>query len=306
MPSATVIELEANDAGLLTRSHGVLLNGAFYTNNRARERSGQDLAAVRLGNILHDSYRSKKPFTISPLLGLRYDESGVADFHPGQKCYFRVTCLDDLAESKLNNWLKDLEENNTIYLSTQYPQQIPGSAENRTDFLLKISPSSWQVKHVWQNGTDHLLAGKMDYASFRSAVEEEGPATGWKVHLMTPTTFHAGHGNQTFPFPTPELLIRSWNRAWQEFCNIPLSTRCEEIARSSLQIVDYQIDAVKLNFYRSTYLFSKGQVTLKQCASIPRAERIDLAVLFKFAFFCGTGFRTTQGLGLTRVEEFRK
>lgn len=320
MPVSYRIELEAVRAGSLPAAHGVLLNGAFYTRNR-----------TTLLSELHIRYKNIKPFTISPIFDLtHFEESGRIAFTSGQACWFRVTGLDAFATSHIDIWINEILKQGFICLQERV------TLDKREYFRdLKIEGdyvrTEWRVVNIVPDNGGYGMGAITDYEDFEKSLKDRYYPNYWKVHFVSPTTFHRGYcfnnlvsnpadvglggpakplrsssfqnSPLTLPFPVPEYMIPSWLTSWNAFSTEKYALDSAEIAIKNLQIIDFDLVPKEMEIFNSKYLCFQGSVTIKQFGSLSGAIRRKLAVLFRYAFYCGTGFRTTQGFGQTLLEE---
>jgi len=124
------------------------------------------------------------------------------------------------------------------------------------------------------------------------------PPRQWRLEFLTPTTFH---GKKThLPFPLPESLINSWLRRWQAFSPIALAE--DEVlqwARSNLAVSSYRLHTLPAREGERLRVGCVGTLTLR-ALDMPPYLRAAIDLLAHYAFYCGSGAHTAQGLGQTR------
>jgi CRISPR/Cas system endoribonuclease Cas6 (RAMP superfamily) len=210
------------------------------------------------------------------LLGLPDPESGTVSIQPGQAAWFRVSTLDPAISQALtrqpDGWLASLPRRLAIGKVTwQQQKKVPGEA------------ATW----------NRLVR----YADLAAAAR---PRWKWRLCLETPTSFSGEFSD--FTIPLPELLITSWLKRWNRFApgdQPPIPEKLIEIARSNLRLVEYDLQTRPGE--RST-TGCVGSLTI-QAFDLEAETRRRLDLLFRYAFFCGSGHRTAQGMGLTRPLE---
>lgn len=123
-----------------------------------------------------------------------------------------------------------------------------------------------------------------------------------KLRFATPTTFSHG-GDRHLPLPVPELLFRGWARRWNAWAE-GWEVTDETLARLTDHVglahasVETRMMALKAG---GKVVGFEGSITLE--ALHPRAwsaeDKSAFSRLAAFSRFCGSGARTTQGMGLT-------
>lgn len=266
MPESVVIELHALNSGSLLNSNGLILHSAWF--------AALAQGSAELVDRLHD--QQVKPFTISPLMGLHADEKGICSFGAGQKAWFRVTILADELSESLAHWLESL-----------------GSGA-----ILKLKETLWQVDRAAIHSDEHPWAGRMTYEHLMQVVQGSLVKGRWTLEFATPMTLNGSRF--AYPFPQPESLVRSWLERWQVFAPVFLTDELPSQAREYLAVEDYRLHTETVRMHGMRLPGCLGRITLRERGMTPDM-RLTLALLVEFAFFCGSGYKTTQGLGQTRV-----
>jgi CRISPR-associated endoribonuclease Cas6 len=131
----------------------------------------------------------------------------------------------------------------------------------------------------------------------------DSPSTTIKLSFLTPTSFRRkGHH---FPLPVPNNLLHSYLRRWNDFSNKPFDQDAFlEWVEECVLIQRHRLETVKVAAGK------KGSVTgftgaielglAFSASSQPEFEQLFYA-LEQFAPYCGTGHKTTFGLGQTRA-----
>lgn len=124
----------------------------------------------------------------------------------------------------------------------------------------------------------------------------------YQLTFLTPTTFKQRYFHH--PIPDPYLCYQSWWRRWQQFAPAELGINIAllDIIQAHLVISRFQIRSRLVQDGPRRFVGAIGRMTF-----IPIQEnKVDAdwwrqaAALAAFARFCGTGHKTTQGLGQTR------
>lgn len=307
MPASIVIELQALNSGSLESSHGRFLHAIWFQGLRiADPATAQKLHKKRICQL--------QPFTVSPLMGISMDNQGTYHFYRGQRAWFRVTTLtDDLSEL--------------------LPVSIEVIREKRVLVIDTNNGYKWQITGVFTRPEQHLWAGSISYENLVNCVESSEPPLDWTLGFYTPMTLH---GNQFF-IPLPEKLIRSWLRKWNRFAPIIEASNNQngkknwQTSRSVLNqryneneqpevISEFlekcykylseersSLETLEIRYHSESLTCSLGFIKIKDHGrSLVRRQTINL--LTYYSFFCGTGYKTTQGLGQTMVpaDEFHQ
>lgn len=126
------------------------------------------------------------------------------------------------------------------------------------------------------------------------------------LRFVAPAAFSQG-GDRHLPLPVPDLLLRGWARRWNLWAPRDMLWDDETVsalagrvavARARIETQTVDLDPGKLVGFT-------GTVTL-EALRLPAwtdRERGAFAALTAFSRFCGSGARTTQGLGLTLPDD---
>jgi CRISPR-associated endoribonuclease Cas6 len=147
-------------------------------------------------------------------------------------------------------------------------------------------------------------AGFETYEELRSRGEHD-------VHLKTtfefrtPCSFRVG--DLDLPLPVPRLLFNGYRRKWRAFSHLGLPggfearDDLEELIERHVGVSWAEVRTVPHVFGGHSTVGFVGHVRLALVGKTPPALAPALAILSRFAPYCGTGKKTTQGMGLTRV-----
>lgn len=211
-----------------------------------------------------------KPFTISPLLA----ESKTTQIKAGEFCRVRMTLLD---EEKLGEFLKVLAEIKPLELILG---NTPISLHK-----VEVSPKSdrsWVAYQTWQE----LL--------------ELPPQRFITLKWHSPTAIKQKQRNSLFPIP--ETLFNGWQKRWAKVSTLQLPQVFSlDDWFSHSQISNYQLETTTVRFGNFKQKGFKGWASYE----ITGGETMQrtASILSSFAFFCGTGYKTTIGMGQTTREE---
>jgi len=223
-----------------------------------------------LSATLHDD-QTEKSFTLSPLQGNLLTHSQHLQLQADQTYYFTITTLSQPIAQWLAQWVKILPP--TLDLRNA-PLHI-------THAEITLPPTTY--KKLWQ-----------------PASTPEQKAT---LSFITPTSFR--RRGQHFPLPLPFNVFHSYLRRWNTFAHLEFDPD-EFLAwvDDSILIHRHRLESTKV------VVGKKGSVTaftgVVEYGISPKAPRDEeyeqlFAALIQLAPYCGTGHKTTFGLGQTRL-----
>ncbi len=240
-----------------------------------------DLAAQ-----LH-SDQQRKPFTVSSLWNC--DKSALT--HPkvitGGAYRLRLTCISDR--------LSDL------VLEAVLPKLPP---------TIRLGEAQFEVgKPICDAAVDDWAGQTTSDALMSKWFGASAPVTNrLELEFASPTAFK--RQGLSFVQPTPALAFSSFLAAWNEFAAPAFDPKLLAIVESEMHVTRYHLrtQALQLRGANGEGKDVSNQIGfLGRCGftifSPDRALWRTLHLLADFAFFCGTGYKTTQGMGQTRRVE---
>lgn len=223
---------------------------------------------------LHDG-DDLRPYTISDLHGSFRTQKGFRLIEAGQSAWFRVTSL--------------MERETRLLLDSIFPN-IEGQN-------VSLSRTSFHVQKVAVSG--HPWAKQ---ASFESLVEkhfksEPQPSDALEVEFVSPTTFKSDHVH--VPLPLPEHVLGSWLRRWNALSSASLPREVSALDEARLALSRYKLETRVVHYEKATWIGFTGLCRFRILSQDEFWLRL-CNLLADFAFFCGTGAKTSFGLGQTR------
>lgn len=265
---AIVLQVEALRSGVITESTGLDLHGFWFHHWR--------FVDPHLAERLHAAERAR-PFTLSPLMGLPHPGHGGVRVREGMPAWIRITTLTaELSEALEALWVPQL------------PAEI------------RLGGIPWRVIEITTDSARHPWAGRVDLHELaqKHLLATKAPER-WRITFATPTTFHSEGIH--LPFPLPDRLIGSWLRRWWAFGTVPLPEELVDRARAGLAVSAYQLKTIPVRDSHRVIIGCVGEMILKAVGLKPW-ERLAVDLLVAYAFWCGSGHYTTQGMGMTRGE----
>lgn len=257
-----VFYLEASDSASLYSQYTIGLHAWFL--NQVRQIDPE------LSAYLHDG-ESEKPFNISALEGQLLPSGKQLKLEANQTYQWHINALSQRVALFLKEWLTNLPK--TIELGGT-PLQIK---------QVSIADAPTTYAQLWESSVQQSVVS---------------------LSFVSPTSFRRkGHH---FPLPVPENLFHSYLRRWNDFSNMPVDQE------SFLKWIDesviihqhcLQSEKVAAGKQGSVTGFT-GAISLGLSkAGLANAEFTQLFyALVQLASYCGTGHKTTFGLGQTRLK----
>ena len=221
-----------------------------------------------LSAYLHDG-ESEKPFTISRLQGDFFSNGTKLQLLANSNYQWYVTALSSRLVEWMADWLQNLP--NTIELRNA-PLQINS---------VEVAHQPTTYKQLLENKAKNTLS----------------------LSYISPTSFR--RKKHHFPLPLPLNIFHSYLRRWNNFSNLPVEQDAFlEWVDENVIIQRHQISTTKVaGGKRGLVTGFTGAVEfgLSQDA-LDNSEYVNLfKALAQLAPYCGTGHKTTFGLGQTRL-----
>lgn len=266
MPVSIVIQLRAIQDGQIHGQTGRAVHGFWFSS-----------VAPELADAIHRTMPA--PFSISPLMGLPRTKGGWTVIKTGDAAWFRLALLGvDNGEEWLMRWIENL------------PSQV-----ELADIYWEIGGCHLEGSHPWVGShTYQELTKSPTYDRFQ-------------FEFLTPVTFNSGRslsGKDIFlPFPLPDSLFKSWHRRWNSFAppNLRISPDLPQWARQVVSVSSYRLKTVPVRYgHRRVHIGCVGTYTLR-FINCPQNIQKYFSWLAHYAFYCGSGAKTTQGMGMTKL-----
>jgi CRISPR-associated endoribonuclease Cas6 len=260
---STIIRLKPESDAVISPTQGYYTLALFLNLMRT---SNPELAEK-----LHDS-STFKPFTISPLLGSFKSQD--KNLKIASNCSYSVR-LTFLNEETFCHFLD----------ATLKTNGIP----------LRIESAIFLLDSVLVNRSESPLC---DYQSYEELMGNALPERKISLRFDSITTFRSG-GNRNVIFPQPNLILGSYFQKWQHFSPIRFSSDLANCWQS-VRISRYKLESHILHFKNYQETGFAGECILEVDPRLSDEAVKAINTLANFAFFCGTGAKTTMGMGQTR------
>ena len=273
MPISTLISLIPETDVTLRPTMGHHAHAAFLAIIRE---SDPDLAET-----LH-AQSTQKPFTVSPLIAEAKKRDNLLHIRAGTDCKLRYTFLDDALFSHFGQ----------TFLTASLP-------------TIRLGDARFQVKQLVSHATEERSwSGNTTYTELVQSAKTD---TRMSFRFYSPTAFRRltprGQKTRNDAYLDLERCYQSWINKWNAFAPIKLDkTEVLAFVADHGQVMSVTTKSRALNFGRHTEV---GWVGTCACVFYPEdsldAEHLQIAnCLANFAFYCGTGYKTTMGMGQTR------
>jgi CRISPR-associated endoribonuclease Cas6 len=224
----------------------------------------------KLSAYLHDG-ESEKPFNISALSGQLVAGGKQLKLEANQTYYWHLNALSQRVTQFLKLWLTNLPE------------------------TIELSGVSLQIKQV------SIAHAATTYAQLLQSPRQQSVVN---LSFISPTSFRR-KGNH-FPLPVPENLFHSYLRRWNDFSKMPVEQETfVEWIDAGVIIHQHHLESMKVAAGKQGSVRGfTGAISLGLSkAALANAEFTRLFyALAKLAPYCGTGHKTTFGLGQTRLD----
>jgi len=284
MLASITVHLFPVEKAMLPPTMGHYVHAAFLDISRQMD----DKIAERLHQDL-----PYKPFTVSPLQG-RFDKQGKGriSIRAGTECWIRFTILEDHLLSAVVRFFLDSKSS-----------------------MLRLGDSMFQVTKVTTDedkNNGHWSA----CTTFEELMDNSSPFDKLNIRFYSPTTFkvrdQAMNSSQNYVFPDPVHCFQSWLRKWNALSTIHVD---EDVLLAfidqHLQFSRYSIKTRIMNFGGYKQLGFVGDCEYRFVNNVSggssngtsrRSEDLlkQAETLARFAFYSGTGYKTTMGMGQTR------
>jgi len=224
----------------------------------------------QLSAYLHDG-QSEKAFTLSPLNG-KLELIANTFFAKAESTY---TWTISALSNDLCAWLKTWYGN--------HPETINLYNGNFAIAQISINQPATTYNNLWSGSSN--------------------PEPRFTLTFLTPTCFRSK--NHHLPLPLPSNIFHSYLRRWNDFA--PEAFPQEEFLawiEKVVYITNYDINCTKVAVAKQGYV-TGFTGTVEFAVDLKASQNSDferlLSALIKLATYCGTGHKTTFGLGQTRL-----
>jgi CRISPR-associated endoribonuclease Cas6 len=231
-----------------------------------------------LADALHEA-DTPRPFTVSNLWGTGRARDGLVTLTPDRPCWLRFTAL-----------------NGPLVRALQAALPQPGERLNLADAPLVVqSVASDEGEHPW--------AGRATYAGLlEQHTLRPDPAPRYvTLRFASPTTFRSQ--GRDLPLPLPSLVFDGLLRKWNLFAPLALPEEAKRYAEECVTLSRFRLRSHWVTFEsgdKGAQVGFTGEVRFRFLTGDAYWNRV-MTGLAAYAFWAGTGYRTTAGLGQTQA-----
>lgn len=279
---ALIINVTASADAPLRQSHGRLAHAMFFN---IVEQVDPALAA-----LLH-APNSRRPFTVSPLVGFGAPQRGRLHVRAGQCGWLRVTLFDRL-----------LFETFIAYFLQ------PGSRP-----VVRLAEAHFLVTEILTLAQSDPWAGSTTLAALWDGWEAETTLPDrLMLEFCTPTSFNRKLGadgqplphRQTVALPLPEFVFGGLATLWDLLTGQETTDAVRAYALDYMTVGRHQIETVMVDLDNGKRQVGfVGPVTFELLGKWPPALARHIQRLADLAFYTGVGSKTTHGMGQVRLLE---
>jgi len=269
---SAVIHLKALERGALPQYLGPALRAEFL--NWIGETD------IKVSNELHDG-NTLRPYTVSDLKGTFHAQRGFNLVEAGQTAWFRVTSL---------------HENQTrLLVDNVFPKMEGESISlNRVKFkVVKVA----EAGHPWARQATYESLVEKYFKTYLS------PSDSLEMEFASPTTFSSD--GLHVPLPIPKTVLKSWLNRWNKYSSASLPRAVKELKDARLALSFYALSTSPLHYKDTknnsdiTWIGFMGRCRFRVLAKDEFWLRL-CHLLADYSFYCGTGKKTSFGMGQTR------
>jgi len=270
MPLAVVISLTPSDPTTAPAALGRAVHGWLLR----RVEAGDPALAQRL----HEG-EGPRPFTASNLWGTGRAVGGRVNLVPPRSYWLRLTTLSE-------------------EMSAALERALPAAGER-----VELDGVPLVVQKVTAVASEHPWAGRATYADLvQSYTLSPGP---WPravtLRFASPTVFR--HEGRDLPLPLPELVFGGYLRKWNAFSPLTLPEEALRYATECVALGRYHLRSHLVSYEaadKGAHVGFTGEARFRFLVGDAYWTRL-MCLLAAYAFWAGTGYRTTEGLGQTQA-----
>ena len=163
--------------------------------------------------------------------------------------------------------------------------------------LLETAGVGFRIVQALVNPNDSPLCNFSTFEALLSSAMCQREVT---LQFSSPTAFRSG-GRRNVIFPEPALVFGSYLSRWRHF-SPPQANLSGDIGECFTRILvhRYQLKTKLLTFKNYKEIGFQGKCTFELGSMFSDDQVRVLNALADFAFYCGTGAKTTMGMGQTR------
>jgi len=162
------------------------------------------------------------------------------------------------------------------------------------DAEIQLGPAYFRVEKV---ETCPMSTNTASFNTYLGIITRASCDRHIELELISPTAFRSG-GKRNVLLPEARLVFGSYLNRWREFSPVEVEDVTPWLDEIILSRYRLRTSILDFGFYQETGFIGKCRFEL--ASDIPENVAKSLNALADFAFYCGTGAKTTMGMGQTR------
>jgi CRISPR-associated endoribonuclease Cas6 len=257
------VSVKPLQAGVIPMAHGYHVYALFLNIIRRSDPA--------LAEILHAG-EQVKPFTVSTLNGRIPRNRAQLTISPDTNLWLRLTFMD----------------------SRVFSHFVDG-AMRWGDKPVEIAGVPFLVEEVVTAPRDDI---PVLFESFQGILDAADNSPQIALEFITPTVFRSG-GKRNNIFPEPTMVFGSYWNKWQALSPVKLEDDLNSYF-DKINITRYRLESKIWDFGSYQEVGFAGVSRFEIDKNVPEEKIVFINALADFAQFCGTGAKTTMGMGQTR------
>lgn len=148
----------------------------------------------------------------------------------------------------------------------------------------------------------NIADAESEYCSYKEMWEEAEEERRIRLRFLSPTSFRSQ--GMHYPLPDPLLVFQSYLSRWNEFAppRLRFNINTLDVVEAHVALSYYKLHTEVVDFDRYKQIGFVGlvQYTVTRAHLLGSEVLKRLNALADYAYFCGTGHKTTQGMGQTQ------
>lgn len=248
--------------GAIPLSHGYHAYALFLNIIRASDSA--------LAEKLHAG-EAAKPFTVSTLIGKTHRNGAQLKIISDSALFLRLTFLD----------------------STVFSHFMDGALKWGSK-PIEIAGLSFCVEEVMTTPREGM---SMAFMSYQGILDDSDTSRQIDMEFLTPTVFRSG-GRRNNVFPEPALVFGSYWNKWQALSPVKMDNNLNSYF-DKISVTRYRLETGIWDFGSYQEVGFSGACRFEIDPNVPADRMAFINALADFAQFCGTGAKTTMGMGQT-------
>ncbi len=228
-----------------------------------------------LSQKVHD-LNGRKPFTVSPVMGLPKHMDSEVWLRSGWECWLRVTMLDDALFNPFIKYFMNLDN-----------KKLPE---------IRLGDARFLVSEILTTPGSHPWAGYTTLEELQKRLDQPAPSS-ISFELHSPTSFKLD-GKDFEVIPYSKMVFGNLATAWKALTGENMVEAVEKYAEKNWRPLLHRVERKALTLHNHPQVGAVGKVEYQNMNQddAPLARAMNL--LADLAFYAGLGRKTTQGMGM--------